>query len=422
MSQTIKMDVWGGAGEHGRSCYRLQAGRISVLLDCGGKKENGGIYPRLDTQQIQELKTVFLSHVHEDHMAALPLLLQHGYTGEVWLTRETYRQLPAYASAWESYVKAQGRTMPYDIKSWEKLRFRFMDEETTDHQWLTIQPGLRFCWGPSGHMPGSVWLLLDLDGELAYYSGDYSSESTLLRASMPEPQLLEGREIQLAIIDAAYSDAPHTQEQNLIELIQKLKQVHTRGGHALLPVPASGRGLDLIVELSERLPGIPLAAEASLVREWKSWLHPSADRLWLREDMKFRLAGALANVREIAAPEERARLVQEDAHIILSPDGMMLAEPARTYSAMLRDDARNAVMFTGHLSADAAVQSQWAYEEFYCRYKVHQGLPDVMVMLQQLKPLRVLLVHAGVEATRRLEGQLEKSGLFPSIVREEVEY
>lgn len=452
MSQKIKLDVWGGAGEHGRSCYRLQSGQTSVLLDCGGKKENGGLYPRLDPERVQELGTVFLSHAHEDHMAALPLLLQHGYAGEVWLTRETYRQLPAYARSWKNYVLAQGGQLPYESADWEKLRFRFMDVETPEVQWQTMGTGLRFCWGPSGHLPGAVWLLLDLEGELVFFSGDYSVESTLLQANMPDPSLLEGRVIELAIIDAAYGDAPHTQEQLLGELIGNLEQVWSRGGHALLPVPVSGRGLDLVVELSEKLPEYPLAAEASLVNEWKRWVdrdaeaslverkrevHPAAgaslvnerkrevqpadDRLWLREDAVVRLAEALDSIRVVGSPEERAELVGGPAHIILSPDGMMLAEPARTYAAMLRDDPRHGVLFTGHLSADAAAvksDAAAAYEVFYCRYKVHQGLPDVMAMLRELKPARVLLVHTGAEATKRLELRLEQLGLLEATVCE----
>lgn len=418
MSHNIEVDVWGGAGEHGRSCYRLQAGPISVLLDCGGKKENGGLYPRLVPKRVRELNTVFLSHVHEDHMAALPLLLRHGYAGEVWLTRETYRQLPAYARSWKAYVQAQGRQLPYDSGDWEKLRYRFIDVEAPSGQWLTIQPGLRFCWGPSGHLPGSVWLLLDLNGELVFYSGDYSTESAMLQASMPHPSLLEGRDIGLAIVDAAYGDAPQTQEQNLGELAERLKQVRLRGGHALLPVPASGRGLDLVVELSERLPDFPIAAEAALVNEWRRWVEPGAGRLWLRHDAVERLSRSLDNLIVVASPEQRLELIEGEARIILSPDGMMLAEPARTYGAMLRDDPRNAVLFTGHLSADAAIKSAAACELSYCRYKVHQGLPDVMTMLRELRPARVLLVHAGVEATRRLDGQLEKSGQFAATLRE----
>lgn len=450
MSQKIKIDVWGGAGEHGRSCYRLQAGQLSVLLDCGGKKENGGLYPRLDPERVQELGTVFLSHAHEDHMAALPLLLQHGYAGEVWLTRETYRQLPAYARSWRNYVLAQGGQLPYDSGDWERLQYRFMDVETPEGKWLTIGSGLRFCWGPSGHLPGAVWLLLDLEGELVFFSGDYSLESTLLQASMPDPALLEDRVIELAIIDAAYGDAPHTQEQLLGELIGNLEQVRRRGGHALLPVPVSGRGLDLVVELSEKLPAFPLAAEASLVNEWKRWVRldagaslaerkgewqpaaeasvinerkrevqPADDRLWLREDAVVRLAAALDNIRVVGTPEERRVVAEGPAHILLSPDGMMLAEPARTYGAMLRDDPRHGVLFTGHLSKDAAAaKSDAAYEVFYCRYKVHQGLPDVIAMLRELKPARVLLVHAGAEATKRLELRLEQLGLLGATVCE----
>lgn len=35
----IKLNVWGGAGEHGRSAYLLSGSQFHLLLDCGVKKK-----------------------------------------------------------------------------------------------------------------------------------------------------------------------------------------------------------------------------------------------------------------------------------------------------------------------------------------------------------------------------------------------
>ncbi|WP_128660532.1 MBL fold metallo-hydrolase [Paenibacillus sp. 598K] len=411
MSGRIELDVWGGVREHGRSCYRLEVAETSVLLDCGGKKERGGLYPRLVPEQVKRLSVVFLSHAHEDHMAALPLLLQHGYTGEIWLTRETFRQLPGYARAWRSYVESYGGSVPYAESDWERLRWRLLDEEAEPSRWMTAAPGVRVCWGPSGHLPGAVWLLLELEGRVAFFSGDYSGESTLLRATMPGPELLEGRRIELAIVDAAYGDAEAEQGAQLDALCDKLMEVHAREGHVLLPVPSCGRGMDLAVELSERLPHMPLAVESTLALEWARLLRSDLAARWLRADAPARLAAAIGRLVTVSGEAQRQQLLRGSPRIILSPDGMMLSEPARAYGRALQQDARHAIVFTGHLSRDArAMGGGVDCEIVSTRYKVHQGLPDVLQMLRALQPLATVLVHADDQATTLLARRLRSLG------------
>lgn len=411
MQEQVNIDVWGGAGEHGRACYRVQAGEHSVLLDCGGKKEQGGLYPSIVPEQAQALQAVFLSHAHEDHMAALPLLFKHGYAGDIWLTRETHRQLFKYANAWRNYVEKQGKTLPYAYSDWGRLSYRFLDEEAEQGEWLTIKPGLKMCWGPSGHLPGAVWLLLELEDQLVYYSGDYSSESAVLQAALPDQALLTGRKLEAAIVDAAYGAAKSSQQLLVQELLLKLDQVFQRGGHILLPVPLYGRGLDLLLVLNDRLAHIPLAAEASLVKEWERLLQAEDASLWLRTDSMAKIRNALRKVRTVAAAEERQKLVtDEPPHIILTPDAMMLAEPASSYGKLLMDDARHAILFTGHVSADVVMPASMKCEVASYLYKVHQGLPDVQQMLAELKPQQVLLVHANAKATEQLVQELKQLG------------
>ncbi|VTR36305.1 Ribonuclease TTHA0252 [Actinobacillus pleuropneumoniae] len=73
--------MWGGAGEHGRSAYLLSGSQVHLLLDCGVKKEGAGDYPLIQQEQVPKLDAVFLSHAHEDHSVAIPLLYRLGYEG-----------------------------------------------------------------------------------------------------------------------------------------------------------------------------------------------------------------------------------------------------------------------------------------------------------------------------------------------------
>lgn len=124
------LTIWGGAGEHGRSSYLLQNkdGQSGILLDCGAKKEGPGEYPLLDTDIIPHLQAVFLSHAHEDHSIALPLLYKYGYSGKVWTTKATVKQLPDYFEAWDKYVAAQSASLPYGEIDKQSIQFMYLEE------------------------------------------------------------------------------------------------------------------------------------------------------------------------------------------------------------------------------------------------------------------------------------------------------
>jgi len=408
--QQIIHEVWGGAGEHGRSCYYVYVDDTSILLDCGGKKEEGGLYPQLCEEKVRELQAVFLSHAHEDHMAALPLLLSHGYQGEVWLTKETYRQLPKYALAWKRYVEKQGKELPYAYSDWDKLQYRLLDDEAQEGEWLELSPELKVCWGVSGHMTGAIWLLVELSGRLLFYSGDYSNESNVLRATLPHSNLYEHKSIELAIVDAAYGASKLSQAEQLEQLLNKIEQVYHRGGHILLPVPLSGRGLDLMLAVREKLKYIPVAAEKNLLQEWLQVATEPAAQCFLREGVASTIISELEVVVGVSNPNERQLLVDSNPHIIFSPDGMLLSEPALTYATLLEHDARHAILLTGHLSKDAQKNNRLNCEMGTYRYKVHQGIHDVKRMINAVQPLKTLLVHTSAESTEALIQQLIVDG------------
>ena len=187
----MELKIWGGAGEHGRSCYVLTGEQHRIMLDCGVKKVGTGQYPLLDVNLIPKLTAVFLSHAHEDHSMALPLLYKHGYQGEIWTTKPTVSQLELYFANWGKYVAGRDGELPYGPKHISALRFRILEEAVWTGQWLQLDDGLTLQWGRSGHMLGSVWFRIQMEGQQLFFSGDFSRESALLAADDPGKLLPE---------------------------------------------------------------------------------------------------------------------------------------------------------------------------------------------------------------------------------------
>ncbi|MEC2520564.1 MBL fold metallo-hydrolase RNA specificity domain-containing protein, partial [Bacillus cereus] len=86
------------------------------------------------------------------------------------------------------------------------------------------------------------------------------------------------------------------------------------------------------------------------------------------------------------------------------------------YYEQLRNEKRNAVIFTGHIAKGSfAEKVMKEHVRSTCRvkripYKVHQSIRDVKEMLNTLLPEHTVLVHALKEDTDRLQQKLSTAG------------
>ena len=70
---------------------RNQGEEYLILIDYGINSEKS-LFHKLNTEitfEIEKLKMVFLTHVHADHVAKVPLLYRNGYKGKIFATKES---------------------------------------------------------------------------------------------------------------------------------------------------------------------------------------------------------------------------------------------------------------------------------------------------------------------------------------------
>lgn len=119
--------------------------------------------PELTTRHVSKLTAVFLSHLHQDHVGALSLLVKFGYQGPVIVSEVTHRWLAK-------------RALPLNFKTFRNHLHR---------SWQKISPNLEFYWGYSGHVIGSNWFSLFFHKKRIFFSGDVSLTSTLYPVEGP---------------------------------------------------------------------------------------------------------------------------------------------------------------------------------------------------------------------------------------------
>ncbi|MGH7002510.1 MAG: MBL fold metallo-hydrolase, partial [Alphaproteobacteria bacterium] len=143
----IRVDLYGGFGEKGRTSVGIAGGGKRILLDVGIKVGASGkdYYPAIGDAAIGQLDAVFVSHAHEDHIGGLVWLLAHGFRGRIFMTAETLAEAPGMLEQYGESEHLRAHAIAADSVS------LFAPGDEID------LGGLKVGTGRSGHVAGGVW-------------------------------------------------------------------------------------------------------------------------------------------------------------------------------------------------------------------------------------------------------------------------
>lgn len=380
----------GGCGESGRNCFLIRSGGLSFLLDCGVLRASDGSavggYPALTREIAESLDAVFLSHAHEDHCAALPLLYSLGYRGTVYASPETIESAPRMIRKWSDYVTQCGGALPFPPVAAGQIVFSPLSPGETEIG------GIRLMTGRSGHTAGSLWFRFSLPAETLFYSGDFCLCSRTLAFDLPP-------RCDAAILDCAYAGRQLDQNTQYAKLLETAQCCAEGGRKLLLPLPASGRGCDVLLTLLEQTQ-LPLFVEESLVAGCQALLRA---RRWLRDGLPESLPVS-ARLHVIRTPEERAAACRDGGGIYLTTDGMLTTAEGRFYFEQFRSDPSVSCILTGHaapgtpaadlLDPARRAGNRIAMQAEMLTLKVHPDDRDAAYLRQVLGAEQVILFHS----------------------------
>lgn len=302
----------------------------------------------------------------------------------------------------------RGWNVPYSDQNIKDLNYVYIDEISNPNEWIQITPSLRFQWGYSGHVLGAVWFLVDMSHTYVFYSGDYSAESNILRANLPEK--LRG-DIKVAIIDAAYHTDDVSQHERVNELCAEIERAAGNKGIALLPLPPLGRAQDIVLYLYKKYKELPIIVDQEILDGFEE-MFVYKDGIKNNEELEELMESLKRNI--IVMDDDSG--MQHSYGIVVMSDANMQTKRAQLYYEQLRNKERNSIIFTGHIAkgsfAEKVLKERVGKE---CRvkrvpYKVHQSMRDVKEMLNTLSPEHTVLVHALKEDTDRLQKKLSTEG------------
>src|SRR5438128_1347443 len=348
----------GGANQVGASCLAIELAGQWIVVDAGVRVDRkSDPLPDLALLEGKQVRAIFVTHAHADHIGALPLLHQAFPSAPIFASRGTKllmevmladavkimtkraveeMELPLYAETLVAGMLAQVRPLP-------------VGQPTTVPQLA----GVTIHASRAGHIAGAVSLgFVAADGSLAV-SGDISltSQRTVLGAVPPPIERCD-----LLVLESTYGARLHPNRQaEELRLAQAVAEGLAHGGHVLIPCFGLGRGQEVLLLLRAaqekgQIPEFPIYVDGLVRRVCSTYLLlPEAlSPVLQRQIRKGYLPFTGPNISFVRDERERKRILAGPPACILSSSGMLTGGPSAWYAAQLAPQEQASIFITGY--------------------------------------------------------------------------
>lgn len=422
----MRIKFLGGAGEVGRAAVLVKTSAGSVLFDYGVNFDSEGrpIFP--EHVRPKDLLGVVLSHAHLDHSGALPSLYV-SIKPPIYATPLTMELSDVM---YTDMIKLSGYYLPY---THEEVKAAMESAvPLTYGEPLELAKDVTLTVYNAGHVPGSAISVLEADGRVVVFTGDFNLRDTALLRGADIYNL--PRRADVVVMEATYAAADHPPRERLeAEFVSAVKEVLEGGGTVLVPSFALGRAQELMLTLAKYDVG-PIYVDG-LARQVNTivgrYPHLLNDYDLYKKALEIAVEIPNAYVRKAALQEPS---------VIISPAGMLKGGASLYYFKRLAGDPRNAIILpsfqapdtpgfqilsSGEAFVDRTVVKVNARIEWF-DFSAHSGRRELVEFMKYFSAdTRIVLFHTEPNAAMSLAGRLAEVGIdnvyVPLTVGEELE-
>jgi Cft2 family RNA processing exonuclease len=420
--------------EIGANSYCLQVGDKKIVLDAGlhPREEGPQAQPNYGLMEDGSVNAVVLSHAHQDHVGALPLLQRRHPHSPVFMTEATKALSEVML---HNSVNVMLKRRDQGVLGYPLFTHREVDAAT--RRW-TVAPvrqrfdisGDRLAPGEeaevsleffdAGHILGSAGTLLRAHGKTIFYTGDvnFEDQTVMKGADFPEEPL------DVLIMETTRGDRAtpegFTRAAEELRLAEAFQEVFAKGGGVLLPLFALGKTQEMLAMFYQfRHSGLLDRDCPIYIGGLGAKLSEIHDRLALHTPRQLPGLRLLDDVAPfVVGGQEAQALTIRPGRIYALSSGMMTEKTLSNSAAkQVLSDPSHALIFVGYAdpespagkirSAQAGdvvqVSPEFAPQELRCRvekfnFSGHASRESLRAYANKVRPKKILLVHGDSSA------------------------
>jgi len=363
MNNPITLKFLGAAQTVTGSKTLLNFNNFNVLIDCGlfqGLKELRQLNRNPLPIDPSKIDVVILTHAHLDHCGYLPLLVKNGFKGEIHCTFPTIdlveiilkdsakiQEEDAERANSHGYSKHQKAEPLYTLLDVTKCLKLLVGHDLSE--WVILNNDIKFQFLNAGHIMGSAFVDMEVDGKKVFFSGDIGRMESFL---LYPPKVIKAADY--LILESTYGDRVHSKSDVKEELLSVIKETVGNKGILMIPSFAVERTQELIYLLhqlreEERLPNVPIYLDSPMgidatrvYLEYKDWQKLS--RLEIEQMYK--------DVYFVGDTAQSKLLVQDKkSKIIIAGSGMLEGGRILHYLNNHLDHPEDTLLFVGYQGA-----------------------------------------------------------------------
>jgi len=374
----------GGADEVGSLSMLLEDGSQSFLFDYGMSPSDPPRFPA----EAPPVDHALLSHAHIDHSGMISWLCGK-YQTPVMTTSITAMITEILSLDSLKISKFEDHYLPFDDNDISTFLDCIDPVEygiKRSHGDYTITPL------SAGHIPGSTMFLLEGEKRILF-TGDLNTIDT---------RLVEGTspvDCDILILESTYAGRSHDLRQKIeYSFLEKVEDVVTRGGLAVIPVFAVGRCQEILLMLKDTGYNIWLDGMGSRVTQ--TFLKEPE---FLRDSKALKSAYRQVNIVRSQASRRKAL----KGEVIVTTSGMLDGGPVIEYVSKIKDDPDSAILITGYqvegtngrlLLDEGTMNIAGIKEKINCQveaydFSAHAGHDELLKFIERCDPEEVILCH-----------------------------
>lgn len=337
------------------SCYFLSGDNTGMLIDFGmfqGKPEEMGLNATKPDIDFSKLSAAIITHAHLDHCGRLPMLVNLGFTGPVFMTEATkaLAELVLYDSA-KIAKEGEAKSILYTDEDVEKI---LKEVQLVEYDKPFNVGEFKVTFYDAGHILGSASILVEeiKTGKRVVFSGDLGNT--------PEPLISPTHWIDradTAIIESTYGDEIHGRRDEIEILTEIVQQAEKENGTVLIPSFSIERAQELLYifdqlkrngKVKSDLPVFldsPMAIKATQVFRDFPELYSKKLQVQAKTDDPFDFPSLM-----ICDTIEKSKQIKnyEGAKVIIAGSGMMSGGRIIHHAANYLGDSKTQLVFVGY--------------------------------------------------------------------------